>query len=302
MTKRGVNNEAVTFVRRMNGGLKRMHPGCILAAEDSTDYPGTTRAPEEGGLGFDYKWDMGWMNDTLDFFKKTPDERRDHYHKLTFSMMYFPNERYLLPLSHDENVHGKATVLGKMYGDYWDKFPQARALYLYMYVHPGKKLNFMGGEFGQMREWDERREQDWGMLDYPIHGAFARYMAELSRLYLEHGALSEWDYYGPGFAWLDCHQEQRCLYAIERKNAGERLIAVFNMGGKTQRDWRVDVVGAACGCDVLLHTDWDRFGGWTEPGDERVRLDDELLTLSLPPFSGALLKVYEPVARPQVKA
>ena len=295
---RGVNNENVTFVTRMNGGLKLMHPGCILAAEDSTDYPGTTKSPEEGGLGFDYKWDMGWMNDTLDFFKKTPDERKDNYHKLTFSMMYFPNERYLLPLSHDENVHGKATVLNKMYGDYWDKFPQARVFYLYMYVHPGKKLNFMGGEFGQMREWDERREQDWDMLDYPIHDAFAHYMAALCNLYLDHGALSEWDYYAPGFAWLDCNQEQRCLYAIERKNAGERLVAVLNMGGDDQRNYKVAVAGAADGCDVLLHTDWECWGGKTAKGAELVTLKDEELTVTLPPFSGVLLKVYEPEPEP----
>jgi 1,4-alpha-glucan branching enzyme len=241
---------------------------------------------------------MGWMNDTLDFFKKTPDERKDNYHKLTFSMMYFPNERYLLPLSHDENVHGKATVLNKMYGDYWDKFPQARVFYLYMYVHPGKKLNFMGGEFGQMREWDERREQDWDMLDYPIHDAFAHYMAALCNLYLDHGALSEWDYYAPGFSWLDCNQEQRCLYAIERKNAGERLVAVLNMGGEDQRNYKVAVAGAADGCDVLLHTDWECWGGKTGKGAELVTFKDEELTVTLPPFSGVLLKVYEPEPEP----
>ena len=291
---RGVNKQNVDFVARMNRELKRRHAGCILCAEDSTDYPGTTKSADEGGLGFDYKWDMGWMNDTLDFFKKTPEERKEHYHKLTFSMMYFGNERYLLPLSHDENVHGKATIINKMYGDYEGKFPQARVFYLYMYVHPGKKLNFMGGEFAQMREWDERREQDWDMLTYPVHDAFAHFMAELSALYLDHGALSEWDYYGPGFSWLDCHQEQRCLYAIERKNAGERLIAVLNMGGEKQTGYTVEVADVADGCDVLIDTDWTRFGGSTEQGREELVLKDGVLTVSLPAFSGVLLKVYEP--------
>jgi len=149
-----------------------------------------------------------------------------------------------------------------------------------------------------MREWDERREQDWDMLDYPVHDAFAHYMAALSNLYLEHGALSEWDYYAPGFSWLDCNQEQRCLYAIERKNAGERLVCVLNMGGELQSDYEVAVSGAADGCDILLHTDWESWNGKTAKGAELVSLEDETLTVTLPPFSGVLLKVYEPKQEP----
>ena len=141
----------------------------MLIAEDSTAFQGITKSVEQGGLGFDYKWDMGWMNDTLDYFRSDADTRKREYHKLTFSMMYYYDEKFLLPLSHDEVVHGKATILQKMNGDYENKFPQARALYMYMYAHPGKKLNFMGNEIGQLREWDEKRQQDWNIVEYPIH-------------------------------------------------------------------------------------------------------------------------------------
>jgi 1,4-alpha-glucan branching enzyme len=287
---RGVNANAVDFIKTMNSGLKSLDPGCMLCAEDSTDFPGTTREVGEGGLGFDYKWDMGWMNDTLDYFKKTPDERRDNYHKLTFSMMYFPNEHYLLPLSHDENVHGKATVLNKMWGDYEGKFPQARSLYLYMTVHPGKKLNFMGGEFGQMREWDETRQQDWDMLAYPLHDAFRRFVFDLNHLYLEHAALFAWDYYEPGFKWLDCHEEERCLYAIERTEGNERLVCVLNLGGAEQADYRLDIPGADA-AEVLVDTEWDCYGGSVPRGETAAELVGGQLRCTLPAFSGFLLRV-----------
>jgi len=156
--RRGVNGNAVDFIRFMNKGLKERVPNCILAAEDSTNFPGVTAPADQGGLGFDLKWNMGWMHDTLEYFQLDPSARTEAYHKLTFSMMYAYNEHYLLPLSHDEVVHGKATILQKMNGDYERKFPQARAMYAYMMLHPGKKLNFMGNEIGQFREWDEKRE------------------------------------------------------------------------------------------------------------------------------------------------
>lgn len=189
--KRGVNGNAVDFIKYMNQGLKDRNPGCFLAAEDSTNFANVTKSVSEGGLGFDYKWDMGWMHDTLSYFQMSPDDRYNNYHKLTFSMMYYYNEKFLLPLSHDEVVHGKATILQKMYGDYDIKFPQARAFYMYMMVHPGKKLNFMGNELGQFREWDEKREQDFMLLDFPIHRAFNNYIADLNKNYLSHSAFSE---------------------------------------------------------------------------------------------------------------
>ena len=200
----------------MNQGLKSLHPTAMLIAEDSTNFPGVTKPVDQGGLGFDYKWDLGFMHDTLEYFQSAPEYRSRDYHKLTFSMMYYYNERFLLEYCHDEVVHGKATILQKMNGEYEDKFPQARAMYLYMMAHPGKKLNFMGNEFGQLREWDESREQDWDILKYPLHDAFHRYMIELNRIGQENDAF--WHDYDPeNFKWLDCHQEERCIYAIKRK-------------------------------------------------------------------------------------
>ena len=160
--------------------------------------------------------------------------RPENYHKLTFSMMYYYDARFLLPLSHDEVVHGKATIMQKMSGDYENKFPQARSLYMYMYAHPGKKLNFMGNEIGQFREWDEKREQDWMLLDYQAHDAFAHFMKDLNKLYLEHSALWEKDYEADGFRWIDCHQEGRCIYVFERSSKKERILSLFNFSDQEQ--------------------------------------------------------------------
>ncbi|MBR4027317.1 MAG: 1,4-alpha-glucan branching protein GlgB, partial [Lachnospiraceae bacterium] len=239
--RRGVNGNAVDFIRFMNRNLKEQNKGCMLIAEDSTNYPNVTKSVEQGGLDFDYKWDMGWMHDTLEYFQMSPENRKENYHKLTFSMMYYWNEQYLLPYSHDEVVHGKATILQKMNGDYEMKFPQARAMYLYMMMHPGKKLNFMGNEIGHFREWDEKRQQDWELLHYPKHHMFFCYMKELNHMYLTHEALSTLDYEQNGFQWLDCHQEERCIYTIERKGKKERVIAVFNFSDKKQCGYTVNV-------------------------------------------------------------
>ncbi|MDO4337143.1 MAG: 1,4-alpha-glucan branching protein GlgB [Eubacteriales bacterium] len=260
---RGVNSNAVEFIRYMNQGLKRMYPAVILAAEDSSAFPGVTKPAEQGGLGFTYKWDMGWMNDTLDYFKKTPEERTENYHKLTFSMMYYYDDHFLLPFSHDEVVHGKATIAQKMYGDYDGKFPQARALYMYMYAHPGKKLNFMGNEFAQLREWDEKREQDWDILKYPKHNAFHRFMKDLNKLYLSTPAMSAKDYGQDGFRWLDCHQESKCIYAFERTDGQQRLIALFNFSGVLQEEFRLQV-GDRRRLKLLLASDAQEYDGSVE--------------------------------------
>ncbi len=289
---RGVNNEAVAFMRSMNAGIKGLNPGSFLVAEDSTSLAGTTKPVEQGGLGFDYKWDMGWMHDTLEFFQMDPYFRGPNYHKLSFSMMYFNNENYLLPLSHDEVVHGKATIAQKMWGEYDLKFPQARALYMYMFIHPGKKLNFMGSEIAQLREWDEKREQDWFMRDYPQHDSFYAFCRELNHQYLKHSALWEKDYDPKGFQWLDVASENRVCYAIERRSASERVIAVLNLSGAEQADYQVKVPDAKA-VRVLLDSDWEEFTGTTPKGKEGVRFSakDETLTVTLPPFTGILLRV-----------
>lgn len=291
---RGTNPASLCFLQRMNQGLHQLHPDAMLIAEDSTNYQGVTCPVEYGGLGFDYKWDMGWMNDTLDYFRQYPWIRRDEYHKLTFSMMYFPNERYLLPLSHDENVHGKATVLQKMFGDYEQKFPQARALYLYMYTHPGKKLLFMGSEIGQLREWTEEQQQDWDILKYPIHDAFYQFMKQLNALYLSEPALYYGDYEPDGFRWTDCHQEERCIYAMERKARDSRLLILLHL---TDSD-TVQYTFTLPDCDTLvplLHTDWEEFHGSTPKDTVPIRGNairgGTQFTVQLPAFSGIILRM-----------
>lgn len=282
---RGVNNSAIQFLQTMNRGLKERIPEAILIAEDSSAYPGVTRPCSEQGLGFDYKWDLGWMNDTLNYFRTGAAYRPENYHKLTFSMMYYYNERYLLPLSHDEVVHGKATIMQKMSGDYEDKFPQARALYLYMMGHPGKKLNFMGNEFGQLREWDETREQDWDMLKYPIHDAFYHFMRDLNGLYLSHPAMYQEDYANTGFTWLDCHQESRCIYAFERCCISQRLIFVFNFSDIVQEDYALPIEETGQ-LRLLLDTDWEPYHGATPKKEAVLPIIKKEATLTLPPYSG----------------
>lgn len=279
---RGVNGNGVDFIKTMNKGIKERIPHALLFAEDSTNFPNVTKPVEWGGLGYDYKWDMGFMNDTLNFFRTAPEYRSDNYHKLTFSMMYYYNESYILPFSHDENVHGKATILQKMNGQYDDKFPQGKALYLYMYMHPGKKLNFMGGEIGQLREWDESREQDWDILRYPKHDSFNVFMKTLNKLYLTHSAFYEQDYRNEGFRWIDCDNTANCIYAIERKSSKETLIAVLNLSD-TEKEYSVEGYEKS---KLLLHTDWNKFGGDT-PDNCKFGLAKS----TLPRFSGVLLQV-----------
>lgn len=290
-SRRGINRNALQFLQYMNRGLKGMYPSIILAAEDSSPYPGITKCADWGGLGFDYKWDLGWMNDTLIYFKDGMDDRIKDYHKLTFSMMYYYSENFILPFSHDEVVHGKATIMQKMNGQYDEKFPQARALYMYMYTHPGKKLNFMGNEIGQLREWDEKREQDWDILKYPVHDAFHRYMMELNKLYLEHSALWEKDFYNDGFMWIDCHEEGRCIYAYERRSSTERLVIVCKFTNTPEENYYCHVEGAS-GLKLLLASDADCFDGPVHyDEDESVKVVDNTAEIKLGEFCTKIYKV-----------
>lgn len=290
-SRRGINRNALQFLQYMNRGLKGMYPSIILAAEDSSPYPGITKCADWGGLGFDYKWDLGWMNDTLIYFKDGMDDRIKDYHKLTFSMMYYYSENFILPFSHDEVVHGKATIMQKMNGQYDEKFPQARALYMYMYTHPGKKLNFMGNEIGQLREWDETREQDWDILKYPVHDAFHRYMMELNKLYLEHSALWEKDFDNDGFMWIDCHEEGRCIYAYERRSSTERLVIVCKFTNTPEENYYCHVEGAS-GLKLLLASDADCFDGPVHHDeDESVKVVDNTAEIKLGEFCTKIYKV-----------
>ena len=290
-SRRGINRNALQFLQYMNRGLKGMYPSIILAAEDSSPYPGITKCADWGGLGFDYKWDLGWMNDTLIYFKDGMDDRIKDYHKLTFSMMYYYSENFILPFSHDEVVHGKATIMQKMNGQYDEKFPQARALYMYMYTHPGKKLNFMGNEIGQLREWDETREQDWDILKYPVHDAFHRYMMELNKLYLEHSALWEKDFDNDGFMWIDCHEEGRCIYAYERRSSTERLVIVCKFTNTPEENYYCHVEGSS-GLKLLLASDADCFDGPVHyDEDESVKVVDNTAEIKLGEFCTKIYKV-----------
>lgn len=293
---RGTNPASLNFLKRMNGGLRALHPTAMLIAEDSTNYPKVTCPVEYGGLGFDYKWDMGWMNDTLDYFKQYPWIRREQYHKLTFSMMYYPNERYLLPLSHDENVHGKATILQKMFGNYEMKFPQGRLLYMYMYVHPGKKLLFMGSELGQLREWTEEQEQDFDILKFPIHDAFHHYMIELNQIYLNEKPMYAWDYEDGGFRWIDCHQENKCIYAVERRFEQERLICLMHMFDEGKQDYSFTLDNCTA-LEPLLNTEWERFNG-TVPESHELLVGEQTrggmqFNVTLEKFNGVLFRVIK---------
>ncbi len=285
---RGVNGSTLEFLKGMNAGLQQRHPTAMLIAEDSTNFPKVTAPVEYGGLGFDYKWDLGWMNDTLDYFKKTPEERKHNLSKLTFSMMYAWNEHYILPFSHDENVHGKATIVQKMYGEYEGKFPQARALYLYMAIHPGKKLDFMGNEFAQLREWDESREQDWSVLKYPNHDSFRVFRKALNEAYLQNDGFWLREYDHAAFRWLDCAHPEKNACAIWRQGSEGGVLAAFNFGDTELTDYELTLPQKGK-LTLLLDTDWTSFGGsTTKPAKGKALPAADTLTLNLPPFSGVL--------------
>ena len=285
---RGVNGSTLEFLKGMNAGLQQRHPTAMLIAEDSTNFPKVTAPVEYGGLGFDYKWDLGWMNDTLDYFKKTPEERKHNLSKLTFSMMYAWNEHYILPFSHDENVHGKATIVQKMYGEYEGKFPQARALYLYMAIHPGKKLDFMGNEFAQLREWDESREQDWSVLKYPNHDSFRVFRKALNEAYLQNDGFWLREYDPAAFRWLDCAHPEKNACAIWRQGSEGGVLAAFNFGDSELTDYELTLPQKG-ELTLLLDTDWTIFGGsTTKPAKGKALSAADKLTLNLPPFSGVL--------------
>lgn len=284
---RGEIKHAIEFLKALNGGIHKFFPGVMLIAEDSTDYPMVTGPTEEGALGFDYKWDMGWMNDTLDFFKTAPWERLHHYNKISFSMMYFYNENFILPFSHDEVVHGKATIAQKMFGEYEEKFPQLRSLYLYMFAHPGKKLNFMGNEFAQFREWDEKREQDWDVLHYPIHDAFRHFFSDLNHMYTAWPQLYEGDYNPDSYRWVIVDDGFGVVYAFWRGLGPEKIFFIFNFSGQDHTYYTFYLRNAEI-LQELINTDWEEYNGTTVRPEADVAswtvLDDDRIAMHLTPY------------------
>ena len=239
------NLEAIDFLREMNVILNERHPGILTIAEESTSWPMVSRPTYVGGLGFSMKWNMGWMNDTLAYLEQDPVYRRFHQNDLTFSQLYAYSENFVLPLSHDEVVHGKRSLLDKMPGDAWQRFANLRLLFSYQFAHPGKKLNFMGNEFGQGREWDCGQALDWDLLHWDWHQGIQRLSRDLARLYRDIPALYAQDFQGEGFSWVDCHDaDQSVLSFLRWDRDGGFMLAVFNFTPVPRRNYRLGVPAA----------------------------------------------------------
>lgn len=224
-----INHAAIDFIKRVNAMVHTDYKGVLMIAEDSSSYPKVTHALEDGGIGFDLKWDLGWMNDTLKFVERPSVYRKYHSKEITFGMYYNQNEHYLLPLSHDEVVHGKHSIINKMNGDFEDKFHLARVYYSFYYAHPGKKLLFMGNEWGHIREWHEYTEMDWGLRLYPNHESFYQMMKTLSNFYRDNDAFWKYDHQAcdKGFDWITI-DEEASVYAFVRKSDDQEILTVHN--------------------------------------------------------------------------
>jgi 1,4-alpha-glucan branching enzyme len=257
-----VNRDAVAFLRRANALAAAQQPGALMIAEEATDWRGVSRPAAEGGLGFGFKWNMGWMNDTLRYMAKEPVHRRWHHTLMTFGTMYAWNENFILPLSHDEVVHGKGTLLGRMPGDDWQRFANLRCYYAFMWGHPGKKLLFMGGEFGQWREWSEARELDWWLLAHAPHQGVQRLVRDLNRLHRSLPALHARDCEPEGFRWIDADDEAQSVFTWLRfDGAGGPPVAVAcNFTPVPRHGYRLGLPAAGAWREVL-NTDSPAYGG-----------------------------------------
>jgi 1,4-alpha-glucan branching enzyme len=256
------NLEAIAFLRKCNEEVYRRFPDVQTIAEESTAWPLVSRPTYVGGLGFGLKWDMGWMHDTLAYFARDPVYRKYHHNQLTFRMLYAFTESYVLALSHDEVVHGKGSLLAKMPGDTWQKFANLRLLYGYMTAQPGKKLLFMGGEFGQGREWNHEQSLDWHLLESPLHAGLARWVADLNRLYRSEPALSELDVEPAGFEWIDANDSDQCVLSFLRKgrSTGALILIVCNLTPVPRYHYRVGVPRGGYWRE-LLNSDGHEYGG-----------------------------------------
>jgi 1,4-alpha-glucan branching enzyme len=256
------NLEAVTFLQQLNVLTHDRHPGSITAAEESTAWPGVSRPVHLGGLGFTYKWNMGWMHDILKYTSRDPIHRRWSHNELTFSMLYAYTENFILPFSHDEVVHGKRSLIDKMPGDGWQKAATLRLLYGYMYGHPGKKLLFMGSEFGQWREWNYDAGLDWHLLDHEFHRGIQRCVADLNRAYREQPALHERDFDPSGFQWIDCSDNENSVVSMVRRGANpdDHAVLVFNFTPVPRGPYRIGVPHAGRYREAI-NTDSTVYGG-----------------------------------------
>lgn len=294
---RGVNQGALDFVKRTNHLLHQRFSRIMLIAEDSSDYQKVTAPTFEDGLGFDYKWDLGWMNDTLRYYELDPIYRSYHHNRINFSMFYFYSERFLLPLSHDENVHGKKTVIDRMWGNYDEKFSQVKNLYGYMYAHPGKQLNFMGNELASFREFDEIRELDWKLLEYAKHQSFARYFRDLNFIYQGHDALWKYDYDDCGFRWIDADNAQESVFSFYRESDKEVIVCILNMLPKMHENFRLCFPYSGCYTEIL-NSEKDIYGGCNACNYEPIIVGDDLqATVRLAPFSAVWFLYQKPMKK-----
>ena len=254
------NLQAIEFIKHLNSIVHTHCPGVLMIAEESTSFTGVTHSVEHGGLGFDLKWNMGWMNDTLRYFGQDCFFRNYHHHHLTFGLIYAFSERFVLVLSHDEVVHGKKALLAKMPGDAWQQFANLRLLYSYMICQPGKKLLFMGGEIGQWNEWNCQREIEWDLLHYPNHRGLQQMIKELNHFYLKHRPLWEKDFHYETFQWVDFHDIKNSVISYFRKGGGERLLCIHNFTAAYLPNYFLSI-GHFRSAEELFNTDDQKFGG-----------------------------------------
>jgi 1,4-alpha-glucan branching enzyme len=292
------NLEAIDFLQTLNRAVYREHPDTITVAEESTAWPRVSRPTDMDGLGFGEKWNMGWMHDVLAYMKEEPVHRKYHHHKLTFSLVYAFHENFVLPLSHDEVVHGKGSLLNKMPGDTWQQFANLRALYGFMWAHPGKKLLFMGGEFGQRREWTHDGELEWWVCEQEGHRGLQRLVAQLNRVYRDAPALHQIDFSSSGFEWVAADDADTSVFAFLRKagDGSPPLLAVSNMTPVPRTNY---LLGVPLGGHwrELINTDasefggagWGNFGG-VEAAPVRSHGHRQSVCITLPPLSTLILE------------
>ena len=291
------NLAAIAFLRELNIAVHDQCPGVLMIAEESTSWPMVSRPTHVGGLGFDLKWNMGWMNDTLFYMALEPIFRKYHHDMLTFSMLYCFTENFMLPFSHDEVVHGKQSMLNKMPGDEWQRHANLRTLYLYQFTHPGKKLMFMGTEFGQGREWDSTGVLDWYVLEFPLHRGMQRMVQDLNHLYQTYPALYRHEFDWQGFEWIDCHDVNQSVISYLRKGReGEIVAVVLNLTPVPRHDYRIGVPLPGKYREVL-NSDAEIYGGGNlGNGSRAIQTEDwpwmnrpHSLSLTLPPLAGIVL-------------
>ncbi|MGJ0491485.1 1,4-alpha-glucan branching protein GlgB [Methylobacter sp.] len=289
------NLEAIEFLKELNTVTHDQHPGTVIMAEESTSWPQVTRPTWTGGLGFSMKWNMGWMHDTLAYMSQEPIHRKYHHDQLTFGMLYAFTENFALPFSHDEVVHGKGSLVNKMPGDEWQRFANLRLLYTYMYTYPGKKLLFMGCEFGQGTEWNFNRALDWYVLDYGHHRGVQKLIKDLNILYKKHPALYTHDFDHHGFEWIDCHDVQQSIISYRRKSDHEDLYIILNFTPVIREQYRIGVPQANTYTEIF-NSDSTYYDG-SNVGNGQVTSEPvtwmnqpHSISLTLPPLGAIILK------------